>query len=804
MNVANIEEYKLKLKYDGQVSISTGKNRFETNWKNKKILWSNLVAKLKTPVTTHESYEDYKKFSKTEQDQIKDVGGYIGGSLTGGRRKSGSVATRQILTLDLDFAPSDFFDTLEILTDYACCVYSTHKHSPETPRYRLLIPLDREVTPDEYEAISRRIAADIGIDYFDDTTYQPSRLMYWPSVSSDGAYYYNYLDNPFLSAIKVLGTYEDWTDTSYWPESSRAVSGRKKMADKQGDPCDKPGLIGAFCRTYTIPEAIETFIPDAYIKCDMPNRYTFTGGSTAAGLVVYEDEKFAYSNHATDPASGKLCNAFDLVRLHKFAELDDEVAADTKTISLPSYKAMIALTKNDNATKLTAGSEKIESAKIEFEELLDNTSWMTKLEMNNRGEYLDTIDNVKLILTYDPNLKGITGFNTFNFKLTVLRNPPWRKVTPDTNAWVDLDDSGLRHYLEHVYGITGITKITDALEIVQEVNKFHPVRDYLDDLEWDRVERLDNLFIDYLGAEDSEYTRVVTRKMLVAAVARIYSPGIKFDYMLVLVGVQGLGKSYILKVIGKDWYSDSFSTVVGKESYEQLHGNWILEMAELTAAKKTEVEAVKHFISKQEDIYRAAYAKRTKSYARQCVFFGTTNDAKFLRDRTGNRRFWPLACGEGFTAKDLFKELQEEVDQMWAEAKYRWLQKEPLYLDVRMNDIAIEKQKAHTEQDIRQGMVEEFLSMKLPANWSTMDTWSRQEYIRGNLTIGEGEETIERSCVCAAEVWCELFGNKPGTCKRIDAREINSILDSIDGWEKSEKVLRFSGEYGVQKGYIKL
>lgn len=804
MNVANLNEYKVKLKYDGQIAIATGKSRHETNWKNNKILWSNLIVKLKTPVVTSETYDEYKKLGKPEQDRIKDVGGFVGGNLKNGRRKADSVAIRQLLTLDLDFAPIDLWEQLEMLADYACCVYSTHKHNPESPRLRLLIPLDREVTPDEYEAIARMVASEIGIDYFDDTTYQPSRLMYWPSVSSDGVYLFNYLDNKFLSADSVLGQYTDWTDTSYWPESTRAAGIRKKLADKQGDPCEKLGLIGAFCRTYTIPEAIEKFIPEAYIKCDIPNRYTFTGGSTAAGLVIYEDEKFAYSNHATDPASGKLCNAFDLIRLHKFADQDIETPADTATTKLPSYKAMVTFVQKDDDTRLRIGKEKLETASSDFGECIDDDSWLKKLETNKAGEYECTIENIKLILMNDPRLRGTSGYNMFNFKLTVLKDLPWRKVTQDTNTWADVDDSGLRHFLEYVYGITGPSKIDDALEIVQELNKFHPVRDYLDSLAWDGVERLDTLFIDYLGADDCEYTRVVTRKMLVAAVARIYRPGTKFDNMLVLVGPQGLGKSYILNVIGHGWYSDSFNTVNGKEAYEQLHGNWILEMAELTAAKKTEVEAVKHFISKQEDVYRAAYAKRTVAYPRQCVFFGTTNDDEFLRDRTGNRRFWPVKVGESFIAKDIFKDLPKEIDQIWAEAKYRYENKEPLFLDVRLNSMAIEKQKEHTEQDSRQGTVEEFLNLRLPDNWDSMDLWKRREYIEGNLPLSDEEETVERTSVCAAEIWSELFGNKPGTCKRIDTREINAILDNVTGWGKSEKALRFSGGYGVQKGYIRL
>lgn len=432
MGVAQIEDYKLKLKYDGQISIATGKNRFETNWKNKRILWSNLVAKLKNPVITQEAYAEYKKLSKAEQDRIKDVGGFVGGSLKAGRRKSGNVDIRHTLTLDLDFAPVDFFDMLELLADYACCVYSTHKHSPETPRYRLLIPLDREVSPDEYEAIARKIASEIGIDFFDDTTYQPERLMYWPSVSVDGAFYYNYLDYPFLKADKVLSSYKDWTDTSYWPESSRAVKQRKKLADKQGDPCGKPGLIGAFCRTYTVPEAIEAFIPGSYIKCDMPGRYTYTGGSTAAGLVIYEDEKFAYSNHATDPASGKLCNAFDLVRLHRFSELDDEVAVDTETTKLPSYKAMMELIQRDSETKRTI----VEDKRREIEEDFPDGSWVGRLEIDKKG-VIPSMNNLTLILQNDERINSIV-FNQMADNLEIKEEVPWKH---DNRFWRDADDA---------------------------------------------------------------------------------------------------------------------------------------------------------------------------------------------------------------------------------------------------------------------------------------------------------------------------------------------------------------------------
>lgn len=801
MNVANIEEYKLKLKYDGQVSISTGKSRFETNWKNRKYLWSNLVAKLKNPVITPETYAEYKKMGKPDQDKIKDVGGFVGGSLSGGRRNSLSVSTRQILTLDLDYAPADFFSTLEMLADYACCVYSTHKHSPESPRYRLLIPLDREVTPDEYEAISRRIADEIGIDYFDDTTYQASRLMYWPSVSTDGIYFHNYLDLPFLKADKVLATYTDWTDTSYWPESSRAAGIRKKLAEKQGDPCIKPGLIGAFCRTYTITEAIEKFIPDAYVKCDMPNRYTYTGGSTAAGLVVYEDDKFAYSNHATDPASGKLCNAFDLIRLHKFSDRDSE-AGDIETTKLPSYKAMIELVQSDEPTKIQLSSEKLENAKIDFE-AEEGVAWQGRLEYNKRGELENTLNNLLLILNNDENLKSIV-FNQLSDGMEIRGEVPWKHPS---KFWRDADDAQLISYVDLAYGTFSARNYEIAVAKVTDDRSYHPIRAFLDDLpEWDGAPRVDTLLIDYLGANDNEYVRAVTRKTLVGAIARVMVPGCKFDTMLVLNGPQGIGKSTLIAKLGGDWFSDSLhlSDTKDKTAAEKLQGYWILEIGELAGLRKAEVDTLKGFISKQNDIYRASFGRRATPHLRQCVFIGTTNaENGYLRDTTGNRRFWPVKVpGDG--NKKVWEIAKAEILQIWAEALYYWKSKESLYLDNKLSEMAELEQREAMESDEREGIIREYLEMLLPDNWDNMNVYERRNYINGDeFEIGKQEGNIKRERVCIAEIWCECFSKDKGNLKKQDSNEIAAIMAKMKDWKKAEVSLRFK-LYGVAKGYIRV
>ena len=323
---------------DTNIIIATGRSRSARSWKSQKMTWSALANKLAEPTVTNETAAEYAKMSKADQGQKKDVGGFVGGYIPkNGRRVRGAVKERYLITLDADNPSEDFLLDLDMeLGGMEYVLYSTHSHTADNPRYRVIIPVDRPMAPDEYQAVSRRIADNIGIESFDPSTHQAERLMYWPSHPKDVEYVYQRGEGNLVSVDQCLSTYRDWRDTSLWPTSEKESQIRLDAAKKQGNPLEKKGLLGAFCRCYSITEAIEKFLPGVYEPTQVEGRYTYTEGSSVGGLVIYDNDTFAYSNHATDPISGKLVNAFDLVRIHLFGAKDIGEDPATAVTKLPS------------------------------------------------------------------------------------------------------------------------------------------------------------------------------------------------------------------------------------------------------------------------------------------------------------------------------------------------------------------------------------------------------------------------------------------------------------------------------------
>ena len=793
-----------QIRYDGPVTIAVGESRRSTQWKNKEVLWSQLVKRLSIPTKTPETVDEYRGFAKSKRDEIKDVGGFVGGSLKGGRRKAEAIMQRRLLTLDLDDVPrnADPWDTVVLVLGCAAVLYSTHSHRPEAPRLRLVMPLSRPVSPEEYSAIARKVAQDIGIDMCDDTTYEPHRLMYWPSASINAEYRYEVEDGPWLNADEQLARYVDWHDPSEWPISSRRAKALHRLASHQESPLEKNGIVGAFCRVYDIHDAIEHFLPDTYEKYD-DNRYTYKGGSTSGGLVLYDNGVFAYSHHGTDPASGKLCNAFDLVRIHLYGNLDDDTSSGTPSHKMPSFMKL-----QDEAMQIPEVREEL--AKANFERLKDrfddpdeDYDWVGQLTCNKNGKFDNTINNVQLIMEHDAGLRGKYFYDTFKERMTVCGDLPWCKLADRmTTTWTDTDDAGLRNFLEIKYEIVNTMKIGDAVLLAMQSCMRHPVREYLLSLKWDGVARADTIFIDYLGAEDTEYTRTVTRKALIGAVARIMQPGCKHDHILVLVGPQGCRKSTTLAKLGKSWFSDSFYTVQGKEAYEQIQGFWLIEMGEMAATRKAELESIKQFVSKQSDSYRAAYAKRTQEHPRQCAFFGTTNDDEFLRDATGGRRFWPVTVTDkGRETGDYFT--AEIVDQVWAEIVMRYSAGENWYLDnAKIEAVARQIQDAHTEMNGKQGLLEQFVERLLPKDWATRNLSQRLAYWNDGFDDEKQAGTERRKAICALEIHCELFGGTVKDYTPQKTREYNAMLKRLPGW-KARSRINYGEIYGQQRGFVR-
>ena len=781
--------------YDKALDVAVGISRKTKTWKNKTMAWSELLARMEGVTRTPETVAEYKAMGRDQQSEIKDVGGFVGGYCNNGRRSD--IRHRSILCLDADFASGSLWEDYLWILGHAAAVYSTHKHTPQKPRLRLVIPLSRNVTPEEYQAIGRRVADSLGIDQFDDTSYQPQRMMYWPSASIDGEYVFKFCDGSFLDPDPILATYHDWRDVSSWPMSSRVSEVIKKAAAKQKDPLEKPGLIGAFCRAYfPIETAIAEFVPEYTPGGD--GRYTFAGGSTAVGVVVYDD-RFTYSHHATDPASMQLLNAWDLVRVHRFGDLDADCDPGTPVSSLPSYKAMTEFATGDEWVKVQLVSDRLAEANEDFAADIpvgDNEDdWKKKLRFTDKGAIASCIENVVVILNGDPALAGCVGYNEMTHNIVALRALPWRSVSGESQ-WSDADDADLRYYLERVYGLSGKDKIFDGLNVVAMSRKFHPVRDFLDSCCWDGQPRLETLLVDYLGAEDNPYTRAVTRKAFVAAVARIYRPGCKFDYMLTLRGRQGLGKSALISKLGGEWFSDSFTTMQGKDAYEQVQGVWLMEIGELAGMRKAEAETIKLYISKQVDRFRPAYGRRLQEFPRQCIFIGTTNETQFLRDTTGNRRFWVVDTPNK-PALDMWSDLTPEVIRLiWAEAVELFRKGEALFLPPDLEAAAREVQETYEEENPKVGIVAQYLGRLLPPDWDDRDLYSRRTWLEGSEP-----GSVKRERVCTLEIWAEALGQSPDRMDRYASKEVRDIMSKLPQWRHQGNAQTTAKPYGRQRFY---
>lgn len=814
------------IKYNINLDIATSKTAKAVKWKNTATDWQKVVSALSETTRTDETLKAYFAKPKPEQDEIKDVGGFVGGRLLGGTitnkrtkapeevkapygiRRNGHVEHRQLVALDVDFGDLDtWLDWINL--NYAGMFYTTHKHRKGDARFRIVFPLDRPVTPDEYEAIARQVAKWLGIDKFDDTTYQPTRLMYYPSTSKDGEFLTDVLDAPIMCADEVLAELDDWTDPTTWPRSSREKEVRENHGSSVEDPEAKTGIVGAFCRTFTVPHAIDEFLSDVYEPCPEmgDDRYTFINGSTSGGLVLYNNERFAFSNHSTDPAGGKLCNSFDLVRLHKFGELDERAKVGDDVTKLPSYKAMADFASNIGAVKKVLlrernGADEYKDIEEKAAKRAQNDDWVEELEVDKKsGICKNTIHNVVLILNNDENLAGCFAYNEFDAREVALKKLPWdKKGLKYPRPLRDADDADLRLYFERAYGITSGTKISDGLITTTFANSFNPVTEYLDACEWDGVERAATIMCGLFGVDDTPLMRAMTIKWLVAGVARAYDSGCKFDEMLIITGEQGRGKSTFFSRMGGKWFNDSITTMEGSKGMEAVQGTWVAELPEMAGMRAAAVEEIKHFVAKQIDQFRVAYGKRKEYFPRRLIFGASSNRRDILRDTSGNRRFWIVNIFGRTGTLSVWEYLTPVmVALLWGEAKARYLAGEELYLSKELKEDLEDVHDVHMERDERLGLIEEYLERRLPKGWGDWDEFKRRSWLDDETNEG----TEERKRVCVLDIWVDVLNKDAADIRRIDSFEVMNMLRQIKGWQERSKPERLK-PYGLARVFHKI
>ena len=773
------------------LAIAYGNSRQAKNWVNKTIRYEDLKERLKVTIRTAESAEEYAKMSKAQRDVAKDHGGFVGGALKGGRRKVDAVELRSMIALDGDRIDKAFLDDYETNASYTSCLYTTHSSTEANPRVRLVFPLLRDVTSEEFVAVSRYLAQMLGIDFFDECSYQPNQLMYWPSSPQNGVFVFKEVEKEWLDPDAILSAHPEWTDPTRLPTSSRESKANQVTQQKVQDPLEKEGTVGIFNRVFfPVTRALETFLAGVYEPTESESRWHLIASSSIAGVEI-KDEKFVYSHHAKDPAYLKLCNAFDIVRIHKFGDLDDKA----------SFRAMCDFAMQQDEVKIVAANERLSEAEKDFAESVDD-EWKKRLQRNKNGVLENNLHNIRLIMENDPYMKNIV-FNQLADGMEIRGAVPWKHPA---RFWRDADDAQLICYIDASYGSFSQRNYDIAVTKAADDRSYHPIKEYFDGLPvWDEMPRVDTVLIDYLGAQDNAYVRAVTRKALCAAYMRIYHPGIKFDYITVLNGNQGIGKSTLIAKLGMELFADSLtlSDMNDKTAAEKLQGYWIHEIGEMAGMRKAELEKVKAFVSRQDDKYRASFGRRVTPHPRQCIFFGTTNSENgYLRDITGNRRFWNVKVTGGGRMKpwDLG---QETVDQIWAEVIVLSNAGEELFLDHTLEDYARKEQSEAMEQDDREGLVARYLDMLLPETWDTMDVHQRRDYVQDPDGLLNAKGTMRRETVSNIEIWCECFGKAKEDIKPADSYAISAIMARLPDWSRPETRRRIP-IYGLQRLYKKM
>ena len=711
-------------------------------------------------------FSDLVEWAENPADH-KECGNYLLGTLRGGRRTKNTIVSRSAVQLDADRATEETWDAISDLGALGL-VHTTFSSAPDDLRLRAVLPLDREVTPDEYVHIVAVLIDRLGKDAFDPGSLQPERYMFRPAVADEhrGWYRYEVLDGPEISADDLLADFTEDLSTLPAPRPSK----------NKRDPREIDGTIGAFNRAYSIAEAVEQFgIP---YEPAGEGRWHLVGARAGAGIHEVTPD-LVYSHHAGDPAYGQTLSAFDLVRVHLYGILDEDAKPGTPINKLPSTTAALERLAND--PKVVGEIVGDDFATIPDADPDDPTApaptraWIMDLVRNPRsGEVRDVVGNWDLISENDPVFRGLF-WDELDLSVKTDRDLPWRSIERG-EIFTATDRAALALHIERSYGIRpGRMLLDDLVNVVANRRPVNPVREYLEGLEWDGVPRLEESLP---GVRPTEYTRLVARKCLTAAVARIFEPGIKWDYSLIIYGAEGRGKTFWVDRMAKGWNA-ALGDIHSKDTLLTLQRSWIVTSDEGFSMKKSDADSLKEFLTRTTDVFRLPYEREVMAYPRHCVIWGTTNDPTFLRRQEGNRRYLIVHSEDRV---DFGALTDDYVDQVWAEAVALYRAGEELFLDEEGSAIAAAAREAYIEEDSLTGIIQEWLDQPVPENWDEMGAEERSLW-RMESADGIGPKgTRKITQTCSTQIWVECLGRPIGDRRRADLLDIASSLRALPGW----------------------
>ena len=827
-------------------------NRYAKTGVIQKLSFESMFKAFKNNVIrTKETVEEYQKGDREFKLKAKDKGGFIAGTSEGNTRDALSILTRNMITLDMDYCPPNVLEIIRNKQDitkelnFRFFIYSTHSHTSQEPRFRIIVPLTQEITVEKYEPVARAIAGIIGMEYFDATTFQTNRIMYFPSVSLDG----DYLCEAFgmdewndLNPDEMLDRYMDYLNIAEF-QKPLYIEGLKVDKIQDGKTKDsrktKYRIVNAFNTEYTIRQAIDEFLKEQYEKGKTSDRYTYLHGESKDGLVIL-NEQYAYSHHGTDPAQGRLLNAFDIVRIHLFGKQDekktDQEEYDTYDKNT-SYSSMVDYIRANlpNVMKHMPEIEKLRKNEREF----TNEKPETEVNSVEAGDWKLTLDytgsekerhpksnnrNIKIIFDNDEYFKDLFYYDSLKDAICFNRSPAWNNERERGDLLGDEDDSQIRVYLNTVYQIAGKDIIYDAVVHSASKVRRHPIKTFFATLpEWDGVKRIETVLCDLYDIEVNEYYKEASKSWWVGIVQRIMRPGSKFDMMLVICGEQGIGKSQFGKSVATlEWkgdmtkidsqpnfYGDDELPFDKKDAYEQLNGIMIYELPEFEKYyKKSDTSTIKSFLSKTSDKYRRSYGRRVSEYRRQCVFIATTNDMRPLRDRTGNRRFLPFYSRLARNTSRLYdkKYWNEDIrNQCFAESMhyfYEGFNPMSSFSDEAKRVWDELNEKATIENDSLP-IVEMYLENRFPQDYFKTTFLDMKRNYNENVKYDFNGDHIareKRDEFSVKEIYCIAFNRDLGQTPEYAMREqIESALDKLGFIKQTYR--RSQGVFGQQTVY---